>query len=138
MAKISKAFLGTLLATSGWFQNKNHRHSPCRMDEWTVTSPLVRLGGPVQFKYFPDRSVYSTLILDSAAAQNRNLVREFTARDVTLCSSLFYFFICLAYANDNFKVASCNDDSAVSMKFLFLMDRKQKFIIIILRKEDLN
>ena len=54
MAKISKAFLGTLLATSGWFQNKtqslmrSQRHS--RMDRcqsifryWSgaVSEPLI-------------------------------------------------------------------------------------------------
>ena len=48
--------------------------------------------------------------------KNRNFVLDFKARDVTLCSSLSYFLkISLAYANANFKVASCNDDSAVSM-----------------------
>jgi len=43
MAKFSKAFLGTLLATSGWFQNKTQ--SLIRLGgrhELTVVDPLVR------------------------------------------------------------------------------------------------
>ena len=48
-----------------------------------------------------------------------------------MCSPSF-LKICLGYANANFKVASCNDDSAVSMKISFLRaKRKQKLIIII-------
>ena len=42
MAKFSKAFLGTLLATSGWFQNKTQ--SLLRLSgrhEWTIVGPLV-------------------------------------------------------------------------------------------------
>ena len=76
------------------------------MDEWTVTSPSLVRCSPNIFQ----TSVYSTLI------------EQITVR---------HHIIYLAYANDNFKVASCNDDSAVSMKILFRRDEKQKFIIII-------
>ena len=133
MAKISKAFLGTILATTGWFQNKTHRHG------WVdhYYSPLVRhWSGAVQIFYGPGPSdhplrqkenpeknleqsyqfgsVYLIVRYAGSWLKNRNFVLDFKARDVTLWSPSF-LKICLAYANANFKVASCNDDSAVSM-----------------------